>query len=323
MKKSIFLLAILLLSACAPSAPTQSPNQLMDVSLPAGYIPNIQFAPLYVAMDKGWFKDAGFNLKMDYSTEIDSMALVGANKLPFALVSGEQVLLARAQGLPVVYVLAWYQQYPVGIASLKSANITRPEDLKGKKVGTPILSGASYVGMEALFSSGGLTDTDLQVDTVGFNQVETLTAGKEDAVVVYNANEPVQLKAQGYDINLMKVSDYMQLVSNGLITNETIIKDHPEQVKAFVGVMMKAINYTMANPDEAFEISKKYVENLASADQAVQKEVLSSSISLWKTDKMGYSQEPAWENMQTVLMNIKLLTAKQDLSKAYSNDFLP
>jgi NitT/TauT family transport system substrate-binding protein len=323
MKKSIFLLAILLLSACAPSAPTQSPNQLMDVSLPAGYIPNIQFAPLYVAMDKGWFKNAGFNLKMDYSTEIDSMALVGANKLPFALVSGEQVLLARAQGLPVVYVLAWYQQYPVGIASLKSANITKPEDLRGKKVGTPILSGASYVGMEALFSSGGLTDTDLQVDTVGFNQVETLTAGKEDAVVVYNANEPAQLKAQGYDINLMKVSDYMQLVSNGLITNETTIKDHPEQVKAFVGVMMKAINYTMANQDEAFEISKKYVENLASADQTVQKEVMSSSISLWKTDKMGYSQQQAWENMQTVLMNIKLLTAKQDLSKAYSNDFLP
>jgi NitT/TauT family transport system substrate-binding protein len=323
MNKSIFLLAILLLSACVPSAPTQSPNQLIDVSLPAGYIPNIQFAPLYVGMEKGWFKDSGFNLKMDYSTEIDSMALVGANKLPFALVSGEQVLLARAQGLPVVYVLAWYQQYPVGIASLKTANITKPEDLKGKKVGTPILSGASYVGMEALFSSGGLTDTDLQVDTVGFNQVETLIAGKEDAVVVYNANEPVQLKAQGYDINLMKVSDYMQLVSNGLITNETTIKDHPQEVKAFVGALVKAINYTIANPDEAYEISKKYVENLASADQKVQKEVLSSSISLWKTDKMGYSDQQAWENMQTVLMNIKLLTAKQDLSKAYSNQFLP
>jgi NitT/TauT family transport system substrate-binding protein len=94
-------------------------------------------------------------------------------------------------------------------------------------------------------------------------------------------------------------------------------------VKAFVGTLVKAINYTIANPDEAYEISKKYVENLASADQKVQKEVLSSSISLWKTDKMGYSDQQAWENMQTVLMNIKLLTAIQDLSKAYSNQFLP
>jgi NitT/TauT family transport system substrate-binding protein len=336
MKKSLVLLALILLSACAPAASvapaaTEPPaataaaasTGLVEITLPTGYIPNVQFAPIYVAMEKGWFKDAGFDVKLDYSTEIDSLALVGADKLKFAVVSGEQVLLARAQGLPVVYVFAWYHEYPVGIASLASSNITKPEDLRGKKVGTPILSGASYVGMEALLAAGGLKDKDLQIDTIGFNQVETLAVGKEDAVVVYNANEPVQLKSQGLDIHLMKVSDFKQLVSNGIITSESMIKDHPDQVKAFDSVMAKAIDYTVANQDEAYEISKKYVENLANADEKVQKEVLKSSIDLYAGAKTGESVPEAWENMQEVLLGMGLIPAQQDLSKAYSNEFLP
>jgi NitT/TauT family transport system substrate-binding protein len=322
MKKSIILLVLALLSACAPAAQPTQPAQLIDIQLPSGYIPNVQFAPMYVAIEKGFFKEAGFNVTMDYSTETDSLALVGADQLKFAIVSGEQVLLSRAQGVPVVYTYAWYSQYPVAIASLKDSGIQTPADLRGKKIGVPILSGASYVGMESLLSAGGLKDADVQIDVVGFNQVETLTTGKEDAVVVYITNEPLQLAKLGYETNLMKVSDSMSLVSNGLITSEKMIKEHPEQVKAMNAALARGVAYTRANPDEAYEICKKYVENLTNADQEVQMNVLKTSIGMYQTEPYGQTSPDAWENMQTVLLQMGLLTEKQDLSKAYSNDFL-
>src|SRR5258708_9989118 len=124
------------LSGCSGTTPT-AVQGTVHVKLPVGYIPNIQFAPLYVAIEKGYFKDNGIEIEFDYSLETDATALVGANNVQFAVISGEQVLLARAQGLPIVYIAAWYQQYPVSVASKASQGITKPSDLRGKKIGLP------------------------------------------------------------------------------------------------------------------------------------------------------------------------------------------
>jgi len=318
----LFLVVWLSLSGCNGGAslkPTKSAR--IAVRLPMGYIPNVQYAPFYVAQDKGYFRQAGMDVTFDYSFETDGVALVGAGELPFSLVSGEQVLLARAQGLPVVYVMAWWHDYPVAIVAPKGSGITTPASLKGKKIGLPGLFGASYVGLRALLTAGGLEEQDVILDSIGFNQVEALISGRDEAVVIYANNEPFQLESQNFPVDLIRVADYMSLSSNGLLSNETTIAEDPELIQAMVGAIEKGIVFSLDHPGETYEICKKYVEGLEQADQEVQKKILAASMEYWKTDRMGYSQPEAWENMQSVLLEMGMLAEPMDLSKAYTNDF--
>ncbi len=85
-------------------------------------------------------------------------------------------------------------------------------------MGIPILAGASYVGYEALIRAAGLRDEQITLDSIGFNQVEALAAGQEEAVVGYANNEPIQLAARGYEVNVIRVADYARLASNGIIS---------------------------------------------------------------------------------------------------------
>lgn len=318
------LITALMLAACsAAAAPPPVTPALTHIRLPMGYIPNVQFAPFYVAVDRGYYSEAGLEVEFDFSWETDAMALVGANELQFAVVSGEQVPLARAQGLPVVYVMAWWHDYPVGVAAPAARGIQAPRDLVGRRVGIPCLCGASYVGYQALLKAEGVDPGAVTLEVIGYTQVEALLAGRVDAVVIYANNEPVQLTAQGMPVTVLRTADYVPLASNGLITNEQTIAERPELVRAMVRATLRGLADTLADPDAAFEICKKFVEGLNQADQAIQRQVLQASLDFWRVDRLGYSDPKAWDNMQTVLLDMGLLERPIDLSSAFSNEFVP
>jgi NitT/TauT family transport system substrate-binding protein len=119
------------------------------------------------------------------------------------------------------------------------------------------------------------------------------------------------------------VGDYIQLASNGLITNEKTISENPDLVRRMVKAFLRGLSDTIADPAAAYEASKAYVENLAQLDTVVQKQKLATSIELWKADRLGSSQPKSWESMQAVLLDMGLLAQPLDLSKAFTNEFLP
>ena len=95
----------------------------------------------------------------------------------------------------------------------------------------------------------------------------------------------------------------------------------PETEQAF----LKGLADTLANPDEAYELCKAHVENLAGmdpADEAVQKEVLALSLDYWRADVLGYCQQSSWENMQVLLLDMGLITEPLNLDEAFTNQFV-
>ena len=320
MKRLLLFALIFCLALTACKASSQQPD-LTKVTLNLTYIPNVQFAPFYVAIEKGYFAKHGIEVELAYGNEADLVALVGSDNQRFMIASGEQVLLSRAQGLPVVSVREWYKDYPVGVVSLSSSQIIQPEDLRGKVIGLPGLYGANYIGFEALATYAGMTDADYELRSIGFTQVEALVANQVDAVVVYVANEPVQLRDRGYEINLIKVSDVISLVGNCLVTNEKSVTTRTELVQGMVNAMNEALAATAADPDMAYEVSRLYVDNLAE-DDPIQKQVLLESIKLWLFEPNPADVElESWENMQHVLLNLGLMTKQIDAREAFSDVF--
>lgn len=309
--------------APSPSTAIAQEDDLTDVTLFLSYIPSVQFAPLYVAKERGYFAENGINIEFENSFDeaggVDRLAL---NDLQFGIISGEQVILGRGAEKPLVYVMAWYHAFPVGVVVPADSDIETPDDLDGKTVSLPAFQGASYVGIRALLASADLTERDLQLVPIGFAAPEVMCERQVDAAVVYVANEPLTI-SQCYDVRVIPVSDYAVLVSNGLVTNEETLADRPELVAGMVDAIVRGIADTIEDPAAAFELSLPYA-NLPDDQIETQYQVLLNSVELWRADVLGMTEPDAWETTQGLLLDAGLLRSElDDLEAAYTNEFVP
>ncbi|MGN6812598.1 MAG: ABC transporter substrate-binding protein [Thermomicrobiales bacterium] len=315
-------------AAATPASSPAASGAKTKLTIALGYIPDIQFAPFYVAAAQGYYADEGLDVDFKQGLETDVLKLVGTNALSFGVASGDEVMVARSQGVPVTQVATWYQKYPVSVVAPEKANIHQITDLKGHTVGVPGRYGATYVGLLALLNSAGLSEKDIQLREVGFQQVQALTQGQVDAIVGYTNNEPVQLREQGQAITTLNLFDYVNLVSNGLVTNEQTIKGQPELVRKVVRATLRGLQATIAQPDQAVDICiAKYIPE-AAGKRAQVRDVLMASIPLWQsqvTDQhgLGYSDPAAWTSSRDLLRKLGVLGSDIDLAQTYTNDFLP
>ncbi len=332
LKRMLLSLVVGLLAACGGTtgaattpnvagspAPSVEPRA---VTLAMGYIPNVQFAPFYVAVEKGYFAEEGIELTFDYGMENDLVQLVAANELQFAIGSGEQVLIGRSRGLPIHYVANWYRRFPVAVTSLEY-DLSNPTVLEGKRVGLPGLFGANYIGWLALVEAAGLDGDTIQLEAIGFNQVPILTESTVDAAVVYATNEPLQLAAEGYEPSTILVADYIDLAANGLITNDTTVQNDPELVQSMVRAILRGIQDTIDNPDEAFQIvAGDWVPEAGGENAQTQRAVLEATLPFWQNEgPLGTLPRSTWETSQQFMLSAGLLDAPANLDEVFTNQF--
>jgi NitT/TauT family transport system substrate-binding protein len=314
-------------SAAAQATTAGTAKGKQAVTLALSYIPNVQFAPAYVAQDKGYFAAEGLDVTLKHGTINDLMALVGKGDLPFAFAGGDEVLQARAQGIPVTYVATIYQKYPVALAALKGKGITKPADLKGKTIGIPGEFGSTYVGLKALLAAAKLSQDDVKVQTIGFTQREALSQGKVDAAMVFSMNEPVQLQKAGVALDVIEVSSVTNLASVGLITSDNLINSNPDLVQKMTRALMKGTKDTIANPDAAFDSSIKVAPDAKGDDAELQKQVLRETVKFMTADTVkgqpvGYIDPKLWDTSAQFLLDNKLIRNKVEAGTAYTSKFI-
>jgi NitT/TauT family transport system substrate-binding protein len=353
LRRMTIILLTVLLAACGTAAPASSPtpstsseqgtapaaagaptavaNQpLREITVAMPYIPNVQFAQFYLADKKGYYAAEGLKIKFDYNFETDVIQRIAQGTVQFGMASGDSILLARAQGLPVVTVATNSQRFPTVFFSKAEANIKTPADLKGKSVGIPGHFGAAYVGLLALLYANQIKESELNIQDIGFAQVAALTEGKVQVASGYGNNEPVQLDQQGIKVNVINVADFYPLASDGIVTSEAQIKDQAASVHSFVRATLKGMQDVIANPDEGFQAALDVIPELKSADaktQDLQRKVLQATLPYWQSELTkqqgpGFSDIKSWEATHKFMRDSGLLKSDVDLSKAFTNEFL-
>src|SRR5437016_851596 len=114
---ALFALAVAALSACGASGSAAGQSaKLQPVTLGLTYVPNIQFAPFYVADALGYYKDAGLKVTFrHHAANEDEFAALVAGKEDLIFAGGDETVLARGHNVPVVYVANMFATYPVAL----------------------------------------------------------------------------------------------------------------------------------------------------------------------------------------------------------------
>jgi len=318
---SLFVLLAMLFSACgnSTSPSTTSGSALKKVSIGLGYIPDIQFAPFYVAQSKGYYKAAGLDVTFHHGVVPDLIGSMVLGHDTFVFAGGDEALVARSKNLQVVDVATIFQRYPVSLIVPANSPIQTLGDLKGHSIGVPGPFGSTYTGLLALLYQAHLSLSDVKVQPIGFTQVAALIAHRVDAVMGYSNNEPLQLKSQGFSVRTFDVSTYQPLVSNGIITTAGTLHSQPQMVRNFVQATIKGLKDVIADPSGAVQISKGYVPNLNPSKAMA---VLQATIPIWQGNgqgALGLNNSAAWQSMEQFLLAQKIIPSAQDVTQAYTN----
>jgi NitT/TauT family transport system substrate-binding protein len=233
-----------------------------SVSLITDFGFNGRHAYFFVALDKGYYKDAGLDVKIiGGKGSVDAIRQVGAGNATFGFEDTGSLVLSRANdNIPVKTVEVVYARPPQAIFCSAEAGLKTPKDLEGKSIANP--AGGSIPDMFPAFAkAAGIDARKVNWVVVASSALPGLLAsGKMPCVGQFTVGQPL-LRAQAAPKKLVRFAysdPGLSYYGNGIIATEETIKSNPDLVRRFVAATIKGLKSAIANPAEAGAIIHKH-----------------------------------------------------------------
>ncbi|TYK65227.1 ABC transporter substrate-binding protein [Colwellia echini] len=245
-----FSVALLLLASFSSVA-------LEQVSLQLKWMHQFQFAGYYMAKEKGFYAEEGFEVEI---RERDPKSLpfddVNSGRADYGI-ADSSIVLERLKGKPVVIASTVFQESPLVFMSLKEKNISSVYDLANKR----IMFQRSFddAALMAMIMLAGINDKHYTLVPHSFDNM-ALNRADVDVVSAYKTNQVIRYKELGIEINVLDPSSYgIDFYGDLIFTSEANVKKQPDRVEAFVRASLKGWQYALDNPEETVDlILKKY-----------------------------------------------------------------
>lgn len=320
---SLFAIAA---ASMACGSEKQSTSVEKKLKLVLDWTPNTNHTGLYVAMDKGYYKDAGIELEIVQPPEDGAEVLVASGKADFGISFQDTMAgaLSKDSPLPIKAVAAITQHNTSGIMSRKGDGITTPKGLEGKKYATWDLPIEKAILKNVVEKDGGdFAKVELIPSTVT-DEVSALSTKQIDAVWVYYGWAGISAKEKGFDFDYFAFKDInptFDYYTPVLITNDDMIKNNSDTVKKFLEATKKGYEFAAGNPQDAAEILLKYAPEIDSKLANASQEYLSTCY-IDKDIPWGYIDSERWRNFYRWINDNNLLEYRIDEGAGLDNEFI-
>ena len=323
--------ALSLVVALAPAAFGHSRANLTHVSVMLDWVPRGAHAPFYVAEKMGYFKQQGLDVSITPGKgSSTTMQLVGHGKADFGFGDLPTLATAKSKGIPVVALVATNEKSPLAMCALADSHpLKTPQAMKGLRMGIDP-SGSTFVFYKTLLAANHMTRADLREFTLGQPYENYLLQGRVDIIPCYvDAELPtLQAHAGNRKISVLLGSKWgYNILGSGLLTNESMIKNHPDTVQKLVNAYMKGFRWVMSHPKQAAAIVAD-----SSAETKGQEAIFASQLSedmadtftnsVTKQHGLGYMTAQQWKSTVSVLLKNKVITKSPSSSSLFDDSFL-
>jgi NitT/TauT family transport system substrate-binding protein len=320
-KLLVILFFILTLVSCGDSPPNV-PSDKVNVQLK--YLHQAQFAGLYVALEKGYYREENLDVNLtEGGRGMDLVAPVVGGEAHFGIVSSDLILAKRAEGVPIKAIAAIYRRSATSFVSLSDSGIVRPHDMVGKKIAVISKNAREYeFQLRAMLKN---LDLDIaEMDLVNLDhQYKGFIEGDIDVTGAYVTGGAMRLQAQGVGLNFIWPSDYgINFYSDTIFTSDSLIEKNSDLVIRFLRATLKGWNEAIRNTEEAVEITMQYAKI---KDKELQTKMMEAQHPLIYTgeDQIGWMTEIVWSGMNKVMSEQNIIEKPlSDISTVYTMDFL-
>jgi NitT/TauT family transport system substrate-binding protein len=318
-------------AAALPFAPyriARAAGPLKPVAMTLDWIyegPNLGFL---VSHDQGYYRDAGLDVTITAGKGSGNTAQLVANKATqIGFADGYAASNGIAKGMEIKTVASVYRGNPSAIMVLDDSPIKTPKDLEGRTLA--MIAGSGQFQQWPAFVKGAALDA-AKIKIVNLTPPSlgpALISGQVDAIGGYVQSYVPIIEIRGQKkVRSFWFSDYgVNVVSNGIIAHQDLIKNDPDLLRAFVPASIKGFLYARQHPDEAAVTVKKYSETI---DEAIIKREFEVSWKTWVTPNtkgkpLGWGADADWASAIEVLTQYGGVTAPLTTSQLFTNDFVP
>ena len=293
------------------------------------WTPNTNHTGIYVALQKGWFEEAGLKVDVVQPPEGGSALLVASGKAQFAVTAQDSIApaLTGENAMPLTTVAAILQHNTSGIVSRAGEGMDTPRGLEGHKYATWDSPVEKATIRQVMAADGGDFDKVELIPSTVTDEVSALKSGDVDAIWIFYGWAGIACEVAGLPIDYFDFADFdpvLDFYTPIIVSNNDWLANNPETAKAFLAALSRGYEYAAENPKEAADILMEAAPELKSNTELVYRsqEYLAGEY-IADAARWGEIDPDRWGGYFTWLNDNGLMETPLDPGMGFTNEYLP